>query len=657
MLVTKDREYKREVKSDMGFFSFSTKDEGSVDETVQHTEINAGGGLTITTAEGIVVQYKETGNVQEDIAQLAQSPGLEWMAEVASRDDVDWQAIQEVHNQWSESNSGIGGPGMQLVSLAMAVALSATGVGSSFAVGLMGFTEGSSMAVAMAAGFNSLVMQAGMQVVQNGGDIGAALEAMASVETVRSLATAMLTAGLMHEAMQLDGLKAEKLAEGVSDYDKMIANLAQELKEGAVQAGVNAGVGTAVNGGNLGENLVANLRGAAVSVLGAKVANEIGEAYNKGNGDIGYVTHKIAHAALGGAMDLASGGNGISGAIGGVAGEITAEALANEIEESLLSGEITPEKAKRWSDAGVDIARLAAGLAAVAAGGDIDAAADAGGNAAENNAFFTLPVLIAAATAGAEALDKFLLGKDIVDFFVAGHEGDIEKQSEIAEGLLIGAAIEVSVGNIIPGSYAAIKAALKAGDVGLARKLLAKASPEAAEWVVKKSGDAVGAITETFGDTYTAIAKKTGLPQLPGWEGSLSARRLAPGAASHGSNLPRIVEGERWLKGNVGNAGKVPAQIAERLNGRQFKDFNEFRRAFWTEVGNDPVLSKQFNPGNQQLMKDGYAPFPDLKQQVGGRKRYELDHVEELQHGGNVYDMNNIVIRTPKDHILKGKWK
>ncbi|QJB56877.1 DUF637 domain-containing protein [Pseudodesulfovibrio sp. zrk46] len=386
MLVTKDREYKREVKSDMGFFSFSTKDEGSVDETVQHTEINAGGGLTITTAEGIVVQYKETGNVQEDIAQLAQSPGLEWMAEVASRDDVDWQAIQEVHNQWSESNSGIGGPGMQLVSLAMAVALSATGVGSSFAVGLMGFTEGSSMAVAMAAGFNSLVMQAGMQVVQNGGDIGAALEAMASVETVRSLATAMLTAGLMNEAMQLDGLKAEKLAEGASDYDKMIANLAQELKEGAVQAGVNAGVGTAVNGGNLGENLVANLRGAAVSILGAQVANEIGKAYDNGNGDLDYVSHKIAHAALGGAIAAASGEDIASGAIGGAVGEMTGEMLSNEIQEAMLTGSIEPKDAKRWIDAGVDLSKLAAGLAAAASGGDIDTAATTGGNAAQNNA-------------------------------------------------------------------------------------------------------------------------------------------------------------------------------------------------------------------------------------------------------------------------------
>ncbi|MFH1913215.1 MAG: hemagglutinin repeat-containing protein, partial [Pseudomonadota bacterium] len=169
MLVVKDSEYKREVKSDTGFFSWSSKDQGSLDETVQHTEIFAEKGLTLTTAEGVTVEYKETGNLQQDIAQLAQAPGLEWMAEVAARDDVNWQAVQEVHDQWSKSDSGIGGPGMQLVSLAMAVALSMTGVGTGVAGTLVGSAQGGSafgawaaanglhgaLTTSLAAGFNA----------------------------------------------------------------------------------------------------------------------------------------------------------------------------------------------------------------------------------------------------------------------------------------------------------------------------------------------------------------------------------------------------------------------------------------------------------------------------------------------------------------------
>jgi filamentous hemagglutinin len=123
----------------------------------------------------------------------------------------------------------------------------------------------------------------------------------------------------------------------------------------------------------------------------------------------------------------------------------------------------------------------------------------------------------------------------------------------------------------------------------------------------------------------------------------------------HGSDLPRINEGDRWLRGTDGNAGKVPAQIAEKLSGRQFKDFNESREAFWKEVAADPVLSKQFGNSDRYLMKNGRPPVAVKGQQVGGRKRYELDHVIEIQNGGGVYDMDNIVIKTPYNHIKKGK--
>jgi filamentous hemagglutinin len=407
MLVAKDSEYERKIESGTGFFSWSSSDEGTNDETVQHTKINAAKGLTITTAEGVVVQYKETGNVQEDIAQLAQAPGLEWMAEIADRDDVDWRAVQEVHEHWKKTDSGIGGPGMQLVSLAMAVALSFTPGGQGFATSVLGMASDSAMTAAVAAGFNSLVMQAGMQVVGNGGDIGAALQALASMDTVRALATAMLTAGLMEGISDTDFMKefvGDGAAKGATGMDKFIANLAQKLRQNAIQAGVSTGVGTAINGGNLGENLLANMRAAAVSTLGAELAHEIGEAYDHGNGDLDYVSHKIAHAALGGAMDLAMGGDGVSGAIGGVTGEITGEILADQVEDAMLNGYISPVQAKQWLDAGVDLSKLSAGLAAAVAGKDFSAAANSGGNAARNNAAAEAAGMAAFFTANPELL-------------------------------------------------------------------------------------------------------------------------------------------------------------------------------------------------------------------------------------------------------------
>ena len=31
---------------------------------------------------------------------------------------------------------------------------------------------------------------------------------------------------------------------------------------------------------------------------------------------------------------------------------------------------------------------------------------------------------------------------------------------------------------------------------------------------------------------------------------------------------------------------------------------------------------------------------------VGGRIKYEIDHMNEIQDGGGVYDMNNLIVRT-----------
>jgi len=168
--------------------------------------------------------------------------------------------------------------------------------------------------------------------------------------------------------------------------------LAHDLATGTIQAGINTGVGTAINGGNLGDNLIANLHSTAVSVLGANVAQEIGAAYK---GGMDYVAHKIAHAALGGAMDVAMGGDGASGAIGGVVGEITGEILMNQIAEALLTGQIDPKRLQNWTDAGVDLSKLVAGFAAAVAGGDVDIAANAGGNAVQNNSAAALRALVA----------------------------------------------------------------------------------------------------------------------------------------------------------------------------------------------------------------------------------------------------------------------
>lgn len=151
-----------------------------------------------------------------------------------------------------------------------------------------------------------------------------------------------------------------------------------------------------------------------------------------------------------------------------------------------------------------------------------------------------------------------------------------------------------------------------------------------------------------------AILEPTSPSGLPAPSATGSARRLEAGVVSHDGSLPRIDAGQTWLRGTDGNAGRVPAQIAEKLNGRSFRNFREFRSEFWKAAASDPVLSAQFSPSNRTLMSQGLAPFVVPNQRLGKNRRYELDHNQPVAKGGNIYDLNNIIVRTPLNH-LKGK--
>lgn len=107
-----------------------------------------------------------------------------------------------------------------------------------------------------------------------------------------------------------------------------------------------------------------------------------------------------------------------------------------------------------------------------------------------------------------------------------------------------------------------------------------------------------------------------------------------------------------WLeRASEGLGSPVPSQIADKLREKEFSSFDAFRMAFWIEVSEDPILAQQFIPSNIKRMKDGKAPRARFKDTVGGRRSFELHHLKEIQHGGDVYNVDNIRVNTPKNHI------
>lgn len=125
-------------------------------------------------------------------------------------------------------------------------------------------------------------------------------------------------------------------------------------------------------------------------------------------------------------------------------------------------------------------------------------------------------------------------------------------------------------------------------------------------------------------------------------------RRSEPGVAN---GAGEAVSGA-WLTNAGSDLGAaIPSQLAQKLRGREFASFDRMRQAVWMEVALDVNLAPQFSTQQKKLMMQGLSPFAPKAEQVGGRKKYELHHVDPIGGGGAVYNVDNIRVLTPKRHI------
>lgn len=86
----------------------------------------------------------------------------------------------------------------------------------------------------------------------------------------------------------------------------------------------------------------------------------------------------------------------------------------------------------------------------------------------------------------------------------------------------------------------------------------------------------------------------------------------------------------------------IPSQVADRLRGREFAGFDEFRQAIWRAAVSVPELAGQFSAPNRALMSRGLAPKAPPDQQVPTSTIFHLLHVKNPAQGSAVYDVDNI---------------
>ena len=123
-------------------------------------------------------------------------------------------------------------------------------------------------------------------------------------------------------------------------------------------------------------------------------------------------------------------------------------------------------------------------------------------------------------------------------------------------------------------------------------------------------------------------------------------------------NQPGVVTGigedvpGEWLDhARAGLGAPIPTSIADSLRGREFSSFNSFRRAFWVAVSRDPSLAGQFSEDSLSRMQEGKAPRARDGDMVGKRQTHDIHHVEQVSEGGEVYNVDNLRVNTPKNHI------
>jgi len=157
--------------------------------------------------------------------------------------------------------------------------------------------------------------------------------------------------------------------------------------------------------------------------------------------------------------------------------------------------------------------------------------------------------------------------------------------------------------------------------------------------------DSFPAVSEAGFDDYILVFPvESGLPPL---YTMFRDRREDPGVAT---GVGQPVFGN-WLGSAAqGDGAPVPSQIADQLRGREFRNFRAFREAFWKAVANDSELIKQFNNSSALEMKKGREPFVRKADRVGGQVKLELHHFVHISRGGEVMDIDNIRVVTPKQH-------
>ncbi len=348
----KDLHQESHEKSNSNAAWNSMSGKGSTNETLRQSELTAKGNLVINAVGGLNIDIKQVNQqtVSQAIdAMVKADPDLAWLKDAEKRGDVDWRLVQEIHQSYKYSNSGLG------VAAQLAIAILMAAFVGPAAAAMVGTGTGAAMVGAVAAG---AATNATVSAVNNRGNLGAVFKDVTSSSAIKGYLTSAATAGI---ASQL-GYDPTKLSFDVASAQKVIGSIA-----------ANAFVDTVINGGSFTDKLANAAAGSAVSIGGAVAANGIGDMH------LDSAWQKVAfHAGLGGLLSVAMGEDFKTGALAAGANE----ALVNYLADKLIPADVDPKSLAYQQGVRNLIAtsQLIGVLSGVVTGGDVSVGAAVAGN-------------------------------------------------------------------------------------------------------------------------------------------------------------------------------------------------------------------------------------------------------------------------------------
>jgi filamentous hemagglutinin len=377
----------------------SAKGKGRTDETLVQSELAAKGELIIRAVGGLTIDVKQVNQqtVSQTIdAMVKADPQLAWLKDAEERGDVDWRQVKEIHDSFKYGHSGLGQGAMLAIIIIVTVLTAGT---ASAAVGTAaGATAGSGTAMAAAttataatatsaatvataagvgnviatAALTSMASTAAVSVINNKGNLGAAVKETFSAGSLQGAMVSGLTAGFINYASS----SWFTAASGTSVIPSLM-DPAALARFGAIQlagGAVNGALSEATGRGTFKDSML----GSVFSVLQATAfygAGDLAKHFKLPEGEAG----KIAvHAVVGGLLSEVMGSDFRTGALAAGANE----ALVDYLDKSeFLKGSDANEHDRMVNAA----SRLVGLFTAAATGGNVAVAAEIAGNAQAYN--------------------------------------------------------------------------------------------------------------------------------------------------------------------------------------------------------------------------------------------------------------------------------